>query len=198
MCSPDRRKHHRLQRALAPLLQQIEARFNTRILFESDRDIETRILPALNNLYLRYLPRHCLQCNQTNHPAWIKLRCGKCEKIYWVAQCALSRGYWCLACSFAWQRASPQRALVDLIRAPFLEAIQRIENREDLELRWLVWRVRHAIERVIADSNTVVLATICGDGIRVPTMWQVSPHQWDNTCRRFARPHERRHRHHNK
>lgn len=186
MNSPERRQNYRLQRTILPLLEPIRDRFRLRILFESEQDLETFVLPALNNQYLTCVPKYCLHCRCDNHSAWVKLWCGGCEKIFWLSQDNLHRGRWCLSCSFAWQRASPQRALAELVGEPFHLAVLKIENREDLHLRWLAWRVRQAVKRAVATSNSAIIATICDTHVRVPKMWQVPPHKWDHVCRRFA------------
>lgn len=179
---------HRLLLILQPVLDRLQPIWPHPLILE-DRDDAIELLYQLQSTHPQpqlFLYYNCLHCGKADCDAWVKIYCGACRRQWWVFQQRL-RAPWCPRCSFSWHGYDWQKAIknytgCDNVRET-VSLIQDLDQRVRLEL---VFSIEREVCRLLAQTNTRVLQTICKHGVGIPQMHQVDPADWDACCRKWA------------
>lgn len=191
MNSPRARKVGRLQRKVTPLMYKMERVFGlglSNMVVESEEDFEGLIM-WIQQKFVQYPGQNppCLHCGSCFHLAWVEICCGNCEDKCWVNQRYFSLGRKCRNCASELDIIDIEEALlIETGETDYSRARELIENYEDLELRWLYYRLERIVRIAITDKRTKIFQSVCATQVPLHYALHVSSKNWDALCRRFS------------
>lgn len=104
---------------------------------------------------------HCLDCHDPNCAAWIALRCGGCNRTFWLEQSLLWE-LWCHACEqehrwgHSWQEELRRQTGIN----PYI-ALSLYESPEQKILAYYRWEVQCVVKRIKVQSKSRIIAVRC-------------------------------------